>query len=81
MPGCTLFTKLVPITSAGAPLLDGSSMMTNAAASSFSRRRLPAVWNDPNTPERERRRMLALVVEDVTVFTYALHSSSSASVI
>jgi len=27
----------------------------------------PAVWNDPNTPERERKRMLALLVEDVTV--------------
>jgi DNA invertase Pin-like site-specific DNA recombinase len=27
----------------------------------------PAVWNDPNTPPRERKRMLALLIEDVTL--------------
>lgn len=27
----------------------------------------PAVWNDPNTPARERKRMLALLIEDVTL--------------
>jgi DNA invertase Pin-like site-specific DNA recombinase len=27
----------------------------------------PAVWQDPNTPPRERKRMLALLVEDVTL--------------
>ncbi|HAM56168.1 MAG TPA: hypothetical protein DCQ64_12500 [Candidatus Rokubacteria bacterium] len=28
---------------------------------------VPAVWRDPNTPQRERKRMLALLVEDVTL--------------
>ena len=27
----------------------------------------PAVWNDPKTPARERKRMLALLIEDVTL--------------
>ena len=27
----------------------------------------PAAWRDPNTPHRERKRMLALLVEDVTL--------------
>jgi len=27
----------------------------------------PAVWRDPKTPERERKRMLALLVEDITL--------------
>jgi DNA invertase Pin-like site-specific DNA recombinase len=27
----------------------------------------PAVWRDPNTPDRERKRMLALLIEDVTL--------------
>jgi hypothetical protein len=27
----------------------------------------PAVWADPNTPNRERKRMLALLIEDVTL--------------
>lgn len=27
----------------------------------------PAVWNDPNTPHRERQRMLGLLIEDVTL--------------
>jgi hypothetical protein len=27
----------------------------------------PAVWGDPNTPHRERKRMLALLIEDVTL--------------
>ena len=27
----------------------------------------PAVWRDPATPQRERKRMLALVIEDVTL--------------
>jgi hypothetical protein len=27
----------------------------------------PAVWSDPHTPQRERKRMLALLVEDVTL--------------
>jgi len=28
---------------------------------------VPAIWRDPNTPQRERKRMLALLVEDVTL--------------
>ncbi len=28
---------------------------------------LPTVWRDPNTPQRERKRMLALLIEDVTL--------------
>jgi DNA invertase Pin-like site-specific DNA recombinase len=27
----------------------------------------PRVWNDPQTPQRERKRMLALLIEDVTL--------------
>jgi len=27
----------------------------------------PAIWRDPKTPERERKRMLALLIEDVTL--------------
>jgi hypothetical protein len=27
----------------------------------------PAVWGDPNTPQRERKRMLALLIEDITL--------------
>ena len=27
----------------------------------------PAAWSDPNTPQRERKRMLALLIEDVTL--------------
>jgi DNA invertase Pin-like site-specific DNA recombinase len=27
----------------------------------------PSVWRDPNTPQRERKRMLALLLEDVTL--------------
>lgn len=27
----------------------------------------PAVWRDPNTPQRERKRMLGLLIEDVTL--------------
>ncbi len=27
----------------------------------------PAVWSDPHTPQRERKRMLALLIEDVTL--------------
>ena len=27
----------------------------------------PAVWRDPKTPQRERKRMLALLIEDVTL--------------
>ena len=27
----------------------------------------PAVWKNPNTPQRERKRMLALIIEDVTL--------------
>lgn len=27
----------------------------------------PVVWNDPKTPQRERKRMLALLIEDVTL--------------
>jgi hypothetical protein len=27
----------------------------------------PSVWRDPNTPQRERKRMLALLVEDITL--------------
>ncbi len=28
---------------------------------------LPALWNDPKTPSRERKRMLGLLIEDVTL--------------
>jgi hypothetical protein len=27
----------------------------------------PAIWNDPNTPQRERKRMIGLLIEDVTL--------------
>jgi DNA invertase Pin-like site-specific DNA recombinase len=27
----------------------------------------PAIWTDPNTPQRERKRMLGLLIEDVTL--------------
>jgi len=27
----------------------------------------PAIWNDPDTPQRERKRMVALLIEDVTL--------------
>lgn len=27
----------------------------------------PAIWNDPRTPQRERKRMVALLIEDVTL--------------
>ncbi len=27
----------------------------------------PAIWNDPKTPQRERKRMLGLLIEDVTL--------------
>jgi hypothetical protein len=27
----------------------------------------PAIWNDPSTPQRERKRMLGLLIEDVTL--------------
>jgi hypothetical protein len=27
----------------------------------------PAIWKDPNTPQRERKRMVALLIEDVTL--------------
>src|SRR5438093_10865323 len=27
----------------------------------------PAIWSDPKTPQRERKRMLALLIEDVTL--------------
>jgi hypothetical protein len=30
----------------------------------------PAIWRDPNTPDRERQRMLALLVEDVTLIKH-----------
>jgi DNA invertase Pin-like site-specific DNA recombinase len=33
-----------------------------ALATDFS-----AIWNDPNTPQRERKRMLGLLIEDVTL--------------
>ena len=31
----------------------------------------PAIWNDPNTPQRERKRMLGLLIEDVTLIKKA----------
>jgi hypothetical protein len=27
----------------------------------------PAIWRDPNTPQRERKRMFGLLIEDVTL--------------
>jgi DNA invertase Pin-like site-specific DNA recombinase len=41
---------------------DGERQRIIALATDF-----PAVWRDPNTPHRERKRMLALLVEDVTL--------------
>ena len=37
---------------------------------------LPRVWHDPRTPARERKRMLRLLIEDVTLLrerTIQLH--------
>lgn len=36
-------------------------------------RDFPRVWNDPRTPSIERKRMLALLIEDVTVFADSTH--------
>ena len=41
----------------------------NSSESSYpqARRRLPALWADPATPERERKRVARLLIEDVTI--------------
>jgi hypothetical protein len=38
----------------------------------------PAVWRDPNTPHPERKRMLALLIEDVTPKSPWLSGSAAA---
>ena len=39
----------------------------------------PAVWRDPKTPHRERKRMLALLIEDVTLVKQRDVTAASAS--
>jgi DNA invertase Pin-like site-specific DNA recombinase len=46
----------------GLTLLTGDRERINALASD-----LPRVWNDPHTPARDRKRMLRLLIEDVTL--------------
>jgi DNA invertase Pin-like site-specific DNA recombinase len=46
----------------GPTLSPGAKQRIQALASD-----LPRVWNDPRTPSRERKRMLRLLVEDVTL--------------
>ena len=41
---------------------DGERQRILALATDF-----PAIWNDPSTPQRERKRMLGLLIEDVTL--------------
>ncbi len=41
---------------------DGERQRILALATDF-----PVIWNDPNTPQRERKRMLGLLIEDVTL--------------
>ena len=45
-----------------AVLGDGERERILALATDF-----PALWNNPRTPDRERKRMLALLIEDVTL--------------
>ncbi|MFN2505341.1 MAG: recombinase family protein [Acidimicrobiales bacterium] len=45
-----------------APLGDADKVRIAALASDF-----PALWSDPRTPQRERKRMVRLLVEDVTL--------------
>ena len=49
-------------TARSAPLADHDKARILALASDF-----PALWNDARTPQRERKRMLRLLVEDVTL--------------
>jgi hypothetical protein len=47
---------------ARAALSEGNKAKIRSLASDF-----PALWNDPATPQRERKRMVRLLVEDVTI--------------
>ena len=47
---------------AAAPLSDAQRAEITALAADF-----PALWRDPATPQRERKRLLRLVVDDVTL--------------
>lgn len=47
---------------ARAALSEGNKAKIRSLASEF-----PALWNDPATPQRERKRMVRLLVEDVTI--------------
>ena len=49
-------------TQAAAALSDEHKAKIRALAANF-----PAVWRDPATPQRERKRMIRLLVEDVTI--------------
>ena len=44
------------------PLSEADKVRISALASDF-----PALWSDPRTPQRERKRMVRLLVEDVTL--------------
>jgi excisionase family DNA binding protein len=46
----------------GASLSEEQRQRIVALASNF-----PALWRDPRTPHRERKRMLALLIEDITI--------------
>jgi DNA invertase Pin-like site-specific DNA recombinase len=48
--------------SASGPLTDAQHAKITALATDF-----PTLWNDPATPMRERKRMIRLLVEDVTL--------------
>jgi hypothetical protein len=39
----------------------------------------PSVWHNPQTPQRERKRMLALLIEDVTLTNSVRSPSPSGS--
>lgn len=45
-----------------APLADTDKARITALATDF-----PALWSDPRTPQRERKRMVRLLIEDVTL--------------
>jgi len=49
-------------TADAAPLADADKTRIAALATDF-----PALWSDPRTPQRERKRMVRLLIEDVTL--------------
>jgi hypothetical protein len=49
-------------TARATPLADGDKARIAALATDF-----PALWSDPRTPPRERKRMVRLLIEDVTL--------------